>query len=656
MLGQAISMVLPPVVGYRLTGKLGPSTTATDLVITITANLRRKGVVGKFVEFFGPGLSELSLADRATIANMCPEYGATMAFFPIDHRVLEYMTATGRSTTITEAYLRAQHLYVDTQQNLTSPSYSDVISLDLSSIVPCVSGPKRPHDRVELTCMKDDFNTCLTAPVGFKGFGLTECEAKASSTFSHKEERYTLHHGSVVIAAITSCTNTSNPNVMLGAGLLARNAVVKGLSTLPYIKTSLAPGSGVVTRYLKEAGLQQYLDHLGFNVVGFGCTTCIGNSGPLLPEVREAIEAIDLVVAAVLSGNRNFEGRVHALTRANYLASPPLVVAYALAGTVDIDFEHTPLGTDKEGKPVFLRDIWPSNHDIQDVVNRCVLPSMFKQVYSSIENGTDAWNALEVKESVLYPWSDESTYIHHPPFFQTMGRTPTPPPDIQGAYCLLNLGDSITTDHISPAGHIARRSPAATWLQDHGVDPPHFNTYGARRGNDLVMARGTFANLRLMNKMCDRVGPITTHVPSGEVIPVWLAAERYMNAAQSTIILAGTQYGSGSSRDWAAKGVLLQGVKAVIAKSFERIHRSNLVGMGVLPLQFSEGEGADSLGLSGKEQYTIEIPQPLIIGGKLTVSTNTGINFVVLVRLDTEMELRYYLHGGILQYVIRSLI
>jgi len=661
MLGQAISMVLPQVVGYKLTGKLPQNATATDLVLTITKNLRDKGVVGKFVEFYGPGLVDLSLADRATIANMSPEYGATMGFFPVDKRTMEYLEMTNRNPgqlAYIEAYLRAQGMFLDhDKEGASDPIFTDTLTLDLGTIVPCVAGPKRPHDRVEVTEMKKDFLESLTNPVGFKGFGLPAEELNNSVELDFEGKKYTLKHGALVIAAITSCTNTSNPSVLLGAGLLAKRAVEKGLSTLPFIKTSLAPGSGVVTQYLKASGLQPYLDQLGFNIVGYGCTSCIGNSGAIHEVVEDAVNKGNLVSSAVLSGNRNFEGRVHALTRANFLASPPLVVAYALAGTTDFDFETQPLGQDKDGNDVFLRELWPSANEIQEVVAKNVHRSMFKEVYATITKGTKAWNSLNVAEGTLFEWDEKSTYIHHPPFFQTMGVEVDPPENITDAFCLLNLGDSITTDHISPAGQIARNSPAAKYLADRGISRKDFNTYGSRRGNDEIMARGTFANIRLVNKFVGKAGPYTLHVPSGEIMAVWDAAEKYMEKKQPCIIFGGRQYGSGSSRDWAAKGPMLQGVRAVIAISYERIHRSNLVGMGIMPLQFKDGEDAESLGLTGKENFSIDlVSEPLSVNQMVTVNVSNGKSFQVVSRLDTEVELAYYKHGGILNYVIRKLL
>lgn len=661
MLGQTISMVLPEVVGFKLTGKLSEHITATDLVLTVVQMLRKRGVVAKFVEFYGAGCQSLTLADRATIANMAPEYGATMGYFPIDEQTIDYLKLTARDdhkVEVIKEYLVANGLFRTYGEDQVDPDYTgELMELDLSSVVPCLSGPKRPHDRVEMSKLKEDFTTGLTAPVGFKGFGLPEEETKTTSSFTFEGTEYDLKQGSLVIAAITSCTNTSNPDVMLAAGLVAKNAVEKGLSVLPYIKTSLSPGSGVVTKYFELAGVTEYLNKLGFTLAGYGCMTCIGNSGELKPEVSEAITAKDLVVASVLSGNRNFEGRVHPLTRANYLASPPLVVAYALAGRVDIDFETEPLGKDTDGNDVFLRDIWPSKTDIQSIVGSTVKPEMFREIYQKIAKGTDRWNSLDAPSGNLYEWNDSSTYIHNPPFFQSMDLELPSIGDITDAYCLLNVGDSITTDHISPAGKIAKNSPAARYLEERGVAPKDFNTYGARRGNDEIMARGTFANVRLINKLAEGKGPATTHIPSSEVMAVFDAAHKYREEGHQLIVLAGKEYGSGSSRDWAAKGPYLQGVRAVVAQTYERIHRSNLVGMGVLPLQFKEGECADTLGLKGTEKFTIKLN-----GGDLTVNqdievvSDTGVSFHAIVRLDTAPEIAYFKNGGILNYVLRKLI
>ncbi|XP_010266897.1 PREDICTED: aconitate hydratase 1 [Nelumbo nucifera] len=663
MLGQPMSMVLPGVVGFKLSGKLRSGVTATDLVLTVTQMLRKHGVVGKFVEFYGEGMSELSLADRATIANMSPEYGATMGFFPVDHVTLQYLKLTGRSdetVSMIESYLRANKMFVDYSQPQTERVYSSYLELNLEEVEPCVSGPKRPHDRVPLKEMKVDWHACLDNKVGFKGFAIPKDSQSKVVEFSFHETPAQLKHGDVVIAAITSCTNTSNPSVMLGAALVAKKACELGLEVKPWIKTSLAPGSGVVTKYLQKSGLQNHLNQLGFHIVGYGCTTCIGNSGDIDESVASAISENDIVAAAVLSGNRNFEGRVHPLTRANYLASPPLVVAYALAGTVDIDFETEPIGTGKDGKKVFFRDIWPSSEEVANVVQSSVLPDMFKATYEAITKGNPMWNLLSVPSSTLYTWDPSSTYIHEPPYFKDMTMSPPGPHGVKDAYCLLNFGDSITTDHISPAGSIHKDSPAAKYLMERGVDRRDFNSYGSRRGNDEVMARGTFANIRLVNKLLKgEVGPKTIHIPTGEKISVFDAAMRYKSEGQDTIILAGAEYGSGSSRDWAAKGPMLLGVKAVIAKSFERIHRSNLVGMGIIPLCFKPGEDAETLGLTGHERYSINLPSnvsEIRPGQDVTVVTDSGKSFTCTVRFDTEVELAYFDHGGILPYVIRNLI
>lgn len=663
MLGQPMSMVLPGVVGFKLIGKLKDGVTATDLVLTVTQMLRKHGVVGKFVEFYGEGMSELSLADRATIANMSPEYGATMGFFPVDHVTLQYLKLTGRSeetVAMIESYLRANKMFVDYNEPQVERTYSSYLELDLKDVEPCISGPKRPHDRVPLKEMKADWHACLDNRVGFKGFAVPKESQGKVVEFTFHGTPAQLRHGDVVIAAITSCTNTSNPSVMLGAALVARKACELGLEVKPWIKTSLAPGSGVVTKYLQKSGLQTYLNQLGFNIVGYGCTTCIGNSGDIDESVASAITENDLVAAAVLSGNRNFEGRVHPLTRANYLASPPLVVAYALAGTVDIDFETEPIGEGKDGRKVYLRDIWPSNEEVATVVQSNVLPDMFMATYEAITKGNPMWNQLATPSSTLYAWDPTSTYIHDPPYFKSMTMSPPGLHGVKDAYCLLNFGDSITTDHISPAGSIHRDSPAARYLMERGVDRRDFNSYGSRRGNDEIMARGTFANIRLVNKFLKgEVGPKTIHIPSGEKLSVYDVAMRYKSEGHATIILAGAEYGSGSSRDWAAKGPMLLGVKAVIAKSFERIHRSNLVGMGIIPLCFKSGEDAETLGLTGHERYTINLPNSVSEirpGQDITVETDNGKSFVCTLRFDTEVELAYFDHGGILQYAIRNLI
>ncbi|XP_075221965.1 cytoplasmic aconitate hydratase-like isoform X2 [Lycorma delicatula] len=659
MLGQAVTMLLPEVVGYKLVGKLSQYATSTDLVLTITKHLRQLGVVGKFVEFFGPGVSELSIADRATISNMCPEYGATIGFFPVDLNSLDYLRQTNREETkikLIEEYLRVTKMLRNFSNEKEDPVFTQVVTLDLSTVVSCVSGPKRPHDKVAVTNTKADFLNSLTNKIGFKGFGLSPDVINKKVPFVYEGKEYILHHGSVVIAAITSCTNTSNPCVMLGAGLLAKKAVDSGLTVAPFIKTSLSPGSGVVTYYLRESGVIPALNTLGFDVVGFGCMTCIGNSGPLDDAIVDAIEKNDLVCCGVLSGNRNFEGRIHPNTRANYLASPLLVIAYAIAGRMDIDFETEPIGKSPVGKNVFLRDIWPSRSEIQTVESQFVIPAMFNEVYARIENGSNRWQTLNAPSNQLYPWDSESTYIKKPPFFDNMKKELPSHNSIKGARVLLLLGDSVTTDHISPAGSIARNSPAARYLGQRGLTPREFNSYGSRRGNDDVMARGTFANIRLQNKLLGKPGPRTIHIPSGEELDVFDAAERYKASGTPLILIVGKEYGCGSSRDWAAKGPLLLGVKAVIAESYERIHRSNLVGMGLIPLQFLPGQNADTLKLTGHELYNIEIPDVLTPQQNITVKINDGRSFEVLSRFDTEVDITYYKHGGILNYMIRKIL
>ncbi|MBE3065980.1 MAG: aconitate hydratase AcnA, partial [Chloroflexi bacterium] len=606
MLGQPMDMLLPDVVGFKLFGKLQDGITATDLVLTVTQILRKKGVVDKIVEFFGPGLDSMSLPDRATIANMAPEYGATMGFFPVDNETLRYMKLTGRAAEVierTEAYCRAQGLF--REANTPDPEYTDTLELDLGSVVPSLAGPKRPQDRVALTDMKSVFQKALTAPVKERGYELKPKAVNRKGRVGTNGGSYEIGHGAVVIAAITSCTNTSNPSVMVAAGLVAKKAVEKGLVVKPYVKTSLAPGSRVVTDYLKQANLLEPLSKLGFNVVGYGCTTCIGNSGPLPGEVAKAVIGSDLVAAAVISGNRNFEGRVHPLVKANYLASPPLVVAYALAGTVDIDLSSEPIGMGKDG-PVYLKDLWPTTQEVAEVVLSSVSTGMFSDKYASVFEGSDMWKDIKVAEGDLYQWNEASTYIQHPPFFQSLKLDVPHIVDIQGARVLALLGDSITTDHISPAGNIAADSPAGKFLQERGVQVRNFNSYGSRRGNDRVMARGTFANIRLKNLMvAPKEGNRTKCQPSGEEMSIFAAAMKYKADGIPAIVLAGKEYGTGSSRDWAAKGPMLQGVKAVIAESFERIHRSNLVGMGVLPLRFVDGQTAETLGLKGNEIFDI---------------------------------------------------
>lgn len=658
MLGQPISMVLPEVVGYKVHGAADKFITSTDIVLTVTKHLRQVGVVGKFVEFFGPGVAQLSIADRATIANMCPEYGATAAFFPVDDVSLQYLEQTGREPEklayITK-YLKAVAIFRDYNDVSQDPEFTQVVELDLSTVVPCCSGPKRPQDRVPVSDMKKDFEVCLEAKQGFKGFQVAPQRHNATAPFQFNGKEYALSHGSVVIAAITSCTNTSNPSVMLGAGLLAKKAVECGLSVKPYIKTSLSPGSGVVTYYLRESGVMDYLSQLGFEVVGYGCMTCIGNSGPLPEPVVEAITQGDLIAAGVLSGNRNFEGRVHPNTRANYLASPPLVIAYALAGTVRIDFDNEPIGMSSEGKDVFLRDIWPTREEIQAVERMFVIPSMFKEVYEKIEHVNERWNLLAAPSDKLYTWDPKSTYIKSPPFFDGLTRKLQPPASITDACVLLNLGDSVTTDHISPAGNIARNSPAARYLTSRGLNSRDYNSYGSRRGNDAVMARGTFANIRLFNKFLNKQAPQTIHLPTGETLDVFDAADRYQQSRIPLLVLAGKEYGSGSSRDWAAKGPFLLGIKAVLAESYERIHRSNLVGMGVIPLEYLPGDTADSLGLTGRERYTVVIPELLTPRMVVDIKLDTGKTFQVRLRFDTDVELAYFRHGGILNYMIRKM-
>ncbi|XP_036673089.3 cytoplasmic aconitate hydratase [Drosophila suzukii] len=660
MLGQSISMVLPEVIGYKLVGKLNPLVTSTDLVLTITKHLRELGVVGKFVEFYGPGVSELSIADRATISNMCPEYGATIGYFPVDENTLSYLKLSNRSEkkiSIIREYLKATGQFRNFDNEEEDPKFTQIASLDLSTVVSSVSGPKRPHDRVSVSDMAKDFKSCLSSPVGFKGFAITP-EALADVGELHWEDgnTYKLQHGSVVLAAITSCTNTSNPSVMLGAGLLAKKAVEKGLDVLPYIKTSLSPGSGVVSYYLEQSGVIPYLEKLGFNIVGYGCMTCIGNSGPLHEKVVNAIEDNNLVCAGVLSGNRNFEGRIHPNTRANYLASPLLVIAYAIAGRVDIDFEKEPLGVDANGKNVFLRDIWPTRSEIQTVESKYILPAIYQDTYSKIELGTPEWQSLQIPDGKLFSWDPESTYIKQVPFFDGMTREVPKLKGIENARCLLMLGDFTTTDHMSPAGAIARNSPAARYLSDHNVTPRDFNTYGTRRGHDGVMARGAFGNIRLVNKLISKTGPQTLHIPSDEVLDIFDAAQRYREEGTPLVLLAGKDYGSGSSRDWAAKGPYLLGIKAIIAESYERIHRSNLVGMGIIPLQFLPGQNPETLKLNGREVYNIILPESdLKPGQKIKVKADETV-FETILRFDTDVDIAYYRNGGILQYMVRKML
>ncbi len=663
MLGQPMDMLLPDVIGFKLTGKLREGVTATDLVLTVTQMLRKKGVVDKFVEFFGPGLDHMSLTDRATIANMAPEYGATMGYFPVDEETLRYMRLTGRPEEViarTEAYLRAQGLF--REANSPDPEFTDTLELDLGTVVPSLAGPKRPQDRVALTDMKDTFRKALTAPVKERGYELSGEALDREATFGTNGGTQKMKHGAVVIAAITSCTNTSNPSVMIAAGLVAKKAVEKGLNVKPYVKTSLAPGSLVVTEYLKKAGLIEPLSKLGFNVIAYGCTTCIGNSGPLPGEVAKAVTGSDLVAAAVISGNRNFEGRVHPLVKANYLASPPLVVAYALAGTVDIDLINEPLGTGSDGTPVYLKDLWPSQKEVSEAVEANINAGMFKDKYSDVFSGSDMWKEIKVKEGDLFEWSEESTYIHHPPYFQSLTLDLPHIQPIKNARVLGMFGDSITTDHISPAGNIAADSPAGKFLQERGVQPRDFNQYGTRRGNDLVMARGTFANIRLKNMLvAPKEGNWTKHQPDGAEMSIFDAAMKYQQEGVPGIVLAGREYGTGSSRDWAAKGPMLQGVKAVIAESFERIHRSNLVGMGILPLRFHEGQNAESLGLDGSEVFSLDglndqIQPKSDVTVKARKSDGKVIEFKATALLNTDVEVNYFRNGGILHTVLRNLV
>ena len=688
MLGQPVSMLIPLVVGVRLTGRLREGTTATDLVLTITEMLRRHGVVGKFVEYFGPGLRDLPLADRATIANMSPEYGATCGIFPIDHETLRYLRLSGRSDeniALVEAYCREQGLFHD--EKTAEAEYSELLTLDLSTVEPSLAGPKRPQDRVGLSSAKQSFAAALPtlikpkaspkapAPPSSPEKQVGRWEAEGGNPAAVGVEDPAIHehvphdvksalrHGSVVIAAITSCTNTSNPSVMLAAGLLAKKAVERGLSVPRWVKTSLAPGSKVVRDYLDRAGLTPYLEQLNFHIVGYGCTTCIGNSGPLPAEVSEAVEEKNLVVASVLSGNRNFEGRINSEVRANYLMSPPLVVAFALAGRIDVDLRHEPVGKGKDGKPVYLAEIWPSHTEVEQAIQSSIDSSMFRKSYGEVFAGDERWRSLKVPKGETYAWERDSTYIRRAPYFDEMNLKPAPLSDIHRARVLAVLGDSVTTDHISPAGSIKKDSPAGKYLIQHGVQPADFNSYGSRRGNHEVMVRGTFANVRLRNKMVNLEGGYTRHLPDGAEMTIFEASEKYAAERVPLVVIAGKEYGSGSSRDWAAKGPLLLGVRAVIAESYERIHRSNLVGMGILPLQFFPGETAESLQLTGEEVFEISGTQGIVEkfapGRTVKVrATNNGkaTDFKALVRIDTPQEALYYANGGILQFVLRQLL
>lgn len=663
MLGQPLYMLMPEVIGFELVGQLPSGATATDMVLQVVEVLRAEGVVGKFVEFFGAGVNAMSVADRATIANMAPEYGATMGFFPVDDVTLTYLRQTGRSEAgvqLVERYCKEQGLF--RTDDGPSLNYTKSLSLDLGTVVPSLAGPKRPQDRISLSDMKSSFNDSLTAPVGNTGFGLQPNELCRTGTVENNGHTSQITHGAVVIAAITSCTNTSNPSVMIGAGLLAKKAVERGLKVPNHVKTSLAPGSRVVTEYLNKAGLTEPLKSLGFNTVGYGCTTCIGNSGPLPQPVAAAIESGDLVASAVLSGNRNFEGRINPLTKANYLASPPLVVAYAIAGTTDIDMVNEPLGQDADGNDVFLKEIWPSTEEIQETMRTSIDPEMFVSQYSAAVEENEPWNAIEAAQGAIYPWSDKSTYIHHPPFLDQVSGEEVPGiGPIKGARCLVLLGDSVTTDHISPAGAIATDGPAGKFLQDSGVPIREFNSFGSRRGNDLVMVRGTFANIRIRNQLAPGTeGGVTRHLPSQEVTSIYDASMRYQQEGTPLVVLAGAEYGTGSSRDWAAKGTMLLGVKAVIAASYERIHRSNLVGMGVLPLEFAGDQSWQSLGLTGEETFDIpdlsdDLEPRSTIGVTATADDGTVTQFDCTVRIDTPVELQYYRCGGILPTVLRNL-
>ena len=661
MLGQPSYFPVPEVIGVKLVGELPNGTTATDLALKVTQVLRQKGVVGKFVEFFGPGVAELPLADRATIANMAPEYGATCGFFPVDAEALAYMRLTGRDEKdiqVVEQYTKANGLFFTPENE--DPIFTDVVEINLAEIEANLSGPKRPQDLIPLSQMQTEFKKALTAPVSNQSFGLDAKDVDKEITFKLADgSETTMKTGAIAIAAITSCTNTSNPYVLVAAGLVAKKAVEKGLDVPAYVKTSLAPGSKVVTAYLQNSGLLPYLDKIGFNIVGYGCTTCIGNSGPLAAEIEEAIADNDLLVTSVLSGNRNFEGRIHPLVKGNYLASPPLVVAYALAGTVDVDLQKDPIGIDTDGNEVFFSDIWPSQDEIKEVVSRTVTPELFRNEYERVFDDNERWNEIKTSEDALYTWENDSTYIQNPPFFEGLSEEPGEVEPLNDLRVVAKFGDSVTTDHISPAGSIAKTSPAGLYLQENGVEPKDFNSYGSRRGNHEVMMRGTFANIRIKNQVAPGTeGGWTTHWPTNDVMSIYDACMKYKEQGTGLVVLAGKDYGMGSSRDWAAKGTNLLGIKTVIAESFERIHRSNLVLMGVLPLQFKDGESADTLGLTGKETIAVAVdetvkPRDFI---KVTATDEAGNKkeFEVLVRFDSEVEIDYYRHGGILQMVLRD--
>ncbi|MFP3665564.1 aconitate hydratase AcnA [Priestia aryabhattai] len=661
MLGQPSYFPVPEVIGVKLVGELPNGTTATDLALKVTQVLRQKGVVGKFVEFFGPGVAELPLADRATIANMAPEYGATCGFFPVDAEALAYMRLTGRDEKdiqVVEQYTKENGLFFTPENE--DPIFTDVVEINLAEIEANLSGPKRPQDLIPLSQMQTEFKKALTAPVSNQSFGLDAKDVDKEITFKLADgSETTMKTGAIAIAAITSCTNTSNPYVLVAAGLVAKKAVEKGLDVPAYVKTSLAPGSKVVTAYLQNSGLLPYLDKIGFNIVGYGCTTCIGNSGPLAAEIEEAIADNDLLVTSVLSGNRNFEGRIHPLVKGNYLASPPLVVAYALAGTVDVDLQKDPIGIDTDGNEVFFSDIWPSQDEIKEVVSRTVTPELFRNEYERVFDDNERWNEIKTSEDALYTWENDSTYIQNPPFFEGLSEEPGEVEPLNDLRVVAKFGDSVTTDHISPAGSIAKTSPAGLYLQENGVEPRDFNSYGSRRGNHEVMMRGTFANIRIKNQVAPGTeGGWTTHWPTNDVMSIYDACMKYKEQGTGLVVLAGKDYGMGSSRDWAAKGTNLLGIKTVIAESFERIHRSNLVLMGVLPLQFKDGESADTLGLTGKETIAVAVdetvkPRDLV---KVTATDEAGNKkeFEVLVRFDSEVEIDYYRHGGILQMVLRD--
>ncbi len=662
MLGQPLYMVTPEVIGFRLHGALREGVTATDLTLTVVQMLRKKGVVEKFVEFYGTGLSNITLADRATIANMAPEYGATMGYFPIDSETLNYLRQTGRPAALVETverYTKEQGIF--RTDSAPDPVFTDTLELDMSTVEPSVAGPKRPQDRIALTGVKQSFERALTAPTAERGFGLKEADLAKTAHIKDGNEDIAITHGAVIIAAITSCTNTSNPSVMLGAGLLAQKAVAKGLRVPKYVKTSLAPGSRVVSDYLQAGGVMASLEQLGFNIVGYGCTTCIGNSGPVPAPVAQAVQSENLVASAVLSGNRNFEGRISPTVKANFLASPPLVVAFAIAGTTDIDLTRDPLGIGKDGQPVYLRDIWPTQQEIKDAIAKSLSPAMFKNRYSHVREGSEQWQAIKGVEGDLYQWDEQSTYIQEPPFFTSFTLEPAPLQPIAGARVLGMFGDSVTTDHISPAGDIPLNSPAGRYLSERGIQKQDFNSYGARRGNDRVMVRGTFANIRLKNLLVPGIeGGVTVHMPSGQRMDIYDAAMRYKQENVPLVVLAGKEYGTGSSRDWAAKGAALMGVRAVIAESYERIHRNNLVGMGVLPLQFINGQNIASLGLTGHEQFTIEgVTDDIVPRKVLTVKAqredSSVLEFQAVARLDTPVEVNYYKNGGILPAVLRTM-